>query len=338
MARARCFFFLILFLIGLQTLSFAREPDIIPQLREDFPGAIISFDPATNTIVVTATPEEQQKIGEMLEVLDTPPPQIAIEARFIEFIVTDTGELGGELRLPDLEVGEIAADATVDIVVNWALGVTPFPVDAAAGIIRLLRDPPRVTPAVTKAIIRALAKEGRVEVISAPRVVTLSGHTAEIKLETKVPYLTEVRFVEGVPEFPPPAEKEAGIFLEVTPAAIEGGALITMEIKPTVKFLVRRVPGVPGVPRDFAHPIIDERTTQTHAVIESGETIILGGLIGREERMVDRKLPILGDIPVLGQLFFRHRYHLDEKRKLLIFLTAHLVDPWGEIIVARREN
>jgi type II secretory pathway component GspD/PulD (secretin) len=334
MAKAKIFF-LILFLVAFSAFSsYAREPDIIAQLREDFPDAIISFDAATNTMVITAIPEEQQKIAEMLKILDTLPPQIAIEARFIEFIVTDTGELGGELELLNLALKDVARDATVDIIVSWALGVTPFPVDAAAGIIQLLHEP--VLGADPKAIIRALAKVGAIEVISAPRVVTLSGHPAEIKLLAKVPYLTEVTFVEGVPEFPPPSEKDAGIFLEVTPTAIEGGALITMEIKPTVRFLVKRVPGVPGVPADFAHPIIDERKTRTHAIIESGGTIVLGGLIGREERVMDRKMPLLGDIPVLGQLFFRHRYHLDEKRKLLIFLTAHLVDPWGEVAVARR--
>lgn len=320
-------FFLILFLIGSQTHSLAREPDIISLLKEEFPEAVISFDPATNTIVISATPEEHQKIKEMLEVLDAPPPQIAIEAKFIEFIVTEAGELGGELRLPELELREIDEDAIIDIIVSWAVGFDP-----AAGVIRWLPVDDK------EAIIRALAREGRVEVISAPRVVTLSGHPAEIKLEEKVPYLTEVRFVEGVPEFPPPAEKEKGIFLEVTPTAIEGGALITMEIKPTVKFLVERVPGVPGVPEDFAHPIIDERTTQTHATVESGGTIVLGGLIGKDERIEDRRLPLLGDIPVLGHLFFRYRHHIDEKRKLLIFLTAHLVDPLGELVVARREN
>jgi general secretion pathway protein D len=341
MTRTKIFFSLLFLLLLLAPLSSAREPDIISQLRKDFPGAIISFDPATNTIVVTATPEEQEKIGEMLKVLDAPPPQIAIEAKFIEFIVTDTGELGGELRLLDLELGEIARDATVDIIVSWIEGIMPFPADPAAGIIRLLRAPGVV--ADPKAIVRALAKEGRVEVISAPRVVTLSGHTAEIKLEEKVPYLTEVRHTEVRPgvwevEFETPEEKDLGIFLEVTPTAVKGGALITMEIVPTVKFLVKRVPGLPDVPPDFDPPIIDEHTTQTHAVIESGETIILGGLIGREERIMDRGLPILGNIPVLGQLFFRHRYHLDEKRKLLIFLTAYLVGPGGEILVARREN
>lgn len=334
MARAKIFF-LILFLVVLSSFSsFAREPDIIAQLREDFQEAIISFDPATNTIVVSATPEEQEKIEEMLKVLDTLPPQIAIEARFIEFIVTDAGELGGGLELLDLALEDVARDATVDIIVNWALGITPFPIDEAAGIIRLPGD----LPPDPKAIIRALAKVGAVEVISAPRVVTLSGHTAEIKLLTKVPYLTEVTFVEGVPEFPPPSEKEAGITLKVTPTAIREEPLIIMDIVPTVKFLVKRVPGVPGVPADFAHPIIDERTTQTHAIIESGEIIVLGGLISRGEKVTDRRIPFFGDIPVLGQLFFRHRYHLDEKRKLLIFLTAHLVDPWGEVAVARREN
>ena len=344
MTRVKIFFFLILFLIGLQSLSFAREPDIIPLLREDFPGAIISFDPATNTIVVTATPEEQQKIKEMLEVLDAPPPQIAIEARFIEFIVTEFGELGGELALHDIGLGEIAPDAIVDIIVRWAKG---FPADPAAGAIQLLAGVPGLPDQIIDdgAIIRALAEEGRVEVISAPRVVTLSGHAAEIDLLIDIPYIAYAPApapvepdVPVAPVAPPtPAVKEVGISLKVTPTAIEGGALITMAIEPTVSFLVERIL-VPWVAPEFGIPVIDERTTQTHAIVESGGTIVLGGLIGRMETIEDRGLPLLGDIPVLGQLFFRHRHHADEKRKLLIFLTAHLVDPLGEVIVARREN
>ena len=112
--------------------------------------------------------------------------------------------------------------------------------------------------------------------------------------------------------------------------------MITLDIKPTVRELVKQIDIFTAlVPADLGWPIIDERTTNTTMVIDSGATVVLGGLIRNDTVVVEKKTPLLGDIPLLGRAF-RHKYSQDQKKNLLIFITAYLLSPSGEKTVARR--
>ena len=78
-------------------------------------------------------------------------------------------------------------------------------------------------------------------------------------------------------------------------------------------------------PTDMGWPVIDTRTAQTTVYVKSGETIILGGLIADDIKLYKRKVPLLGDIPFLGKLF-RYKYEIREKKNLLIFVTATVLN------------
>jgi len=123
-----------------------------------------------------------------------------------------------------------------------------------------------------------------------------------------------------------------GVSLEVTPTVIEGSDVITLEIHPEVTKLSQQVPITQSTcfPTDLGWPIIDTRSIQTSVMVRNGGTILLGGLIqDSDENTVKRKIPFLGDIPLIGNLF-RYEYEKREKKNLVVFLTVHLIDTQGE--------
>jgi len=89
--------------------------------------------------------------------------------------------------------------------------------------------------------------------------------------------------------------------------------------------------GSPLVTSDLGWPVVDLRTTQTSITIDSAETIVLGGMIKDEEAVTKRKVPFLGDIPLLGKAF-QYEYKNIRKKNLLIFITASIITAEGEVI------
>jgi len=184
--------------------------------------------------------------------------------------------------------------------------------------------------------IRALEQENRASLLSSPRVTTLSGQTANIELSNTMPYAegvdrkgTNYGWIETYEI----AEKKTGIFLEVTPKVGEGSTVITLDLHPYVSEVVKQIPLIESdqLPDYLGWPVVDTRSTQTSITIQSGETVIIGGLIKDEDEVTSRKVPLLGDIPLLGNLFkWKHRDRT--KRNLVIFLTATIVTPEGREI------
>ena len=133
------------------------------------------------------------------------------------------------------------------------------------------------------------------------------------------------------------AEQNYGITLEVTPTVPQGSDIIKVDIHPEVTNLVDQVQIINSAELDdlsvgnLGWPIIDTRTTKTSLMVKSGETIVMAGLIKDEDQTYVRKVPILGDIPYIGQLF--KSTNVDRiKTNLVIFLTVNLIDSEGESI------
>jgi general secretion pathway protein D len=189
------------------------------------------------------------------------------------------------------------------------------------------------------AYLRALESENKASLLSAPRVTTLSGQMANIELAITQPYASEVNLTDtGASSFGQYQtyeieEKKTGIFLEVTPSVAEGGNIITLDLHPEVSEVVRKVSlsDSDQFPDYLGWPIIDTRSTQTTVVVRSGQTIIIGGLMQDEETITEPKVPVLGSIPLLGNLF---KYKSEERQKtnLVIFLKATLISADGKEI------
>jgi general secretion pathway protein D len=210
------------------------------------------------------------------------------------------------------------------------------------------------------AVIRALAQKQGTDLLSAPRVTVLSGHTATITVAQEMRYPQSygeiqsqvgstagggsggsgsagVTITAGTPqEF---ATRNVGVELKCTPTVEEDDCSISLDLNPKVTEFEGFVEyGGPSlaisagtsvtVPPGFYQPIFSVREVSTKVTIWNGATLIMGGLTREEVKKVEDKVPVLGSIPLLGRLF-RSKGQSSQKRNLLIFVTATLVDPGG---------
>ncbi len=208
-------------------------------------------------------------------------------------------------------------------------------------------------------VLHALQQRGHTDLLSAPKITTQSGQQATIKVVTEYIYPTEFETSGissgndngnnnngganqvGAVVTPSSFEtREVGVILEVMPEVSPEGQMINLTLSPEVvseptwknygsSYTSYDPNGNPVVQElNMEQPFFHTRHLRTNLLIYNGATVVMGGMITEVRVDVDDKIPILGDIPILGRLF-RSRYESSEKRNLLIFVTARLVDPSG---------
>jgi MSHA type pilus biogenesis protein MshL len=180
----------------------------------------------------------------------------------------------------------------------------------------------------TSVILTALQEQGDVSVISQPRLRTLNNQTALIKVGTDTPFFSQNIFF--LPSTSPTAAATLvqqdeyqlitiGTILAITPQIAASGS-ITLDISPVITSLVDTKIG----PNRTTAPVIDIKQASTLVRVNDGETVILGGLIQTATAKTLRKIPVVGDIPVLGKLF-QGKFDAKQKRELVIFLTPKII-------------
>lgn len=203
-------------------------------------------------------------------------------------------------------------------------------------------------------VLQALSQHGGTDLLSAPRVTTRSGVNAQIQVVTEIIYPTEFTVTQpsvdsdGNVTMGPISEpgtfetRETGVILNVTPTVGPDGYTIDLVMAPEVCELVEwlQYGSVIEIPSEFGNqiwtynmpmPVFTSRNVTTSIVIWDGQTVVMGGLIREELTTIKDKVPLLGDIPLLGRLFRSEGQH-SRKKNLLIFVTARLVDPAGRPI------
>ena len=216
-------------------------------------------------------------------------------------------------------------------------------------------------------VLHALQQRGHTDLLSAPKITTQSGQAATIKVVTEYIYPTEfetsgiggnnnttttgnnngggiVGAVVTPREF---ATREVGVILEVTPEVSPEGQMISLSLSPEVvseptwrnygSSYTSYDPNGNPVTQELLmeQPFFHTRKLTTNLLIYNGATVVMGGMITEVRNTVDDKIPLLGDIPLIGRLF-RSKYESSEKRNLLIFVTARLVDPSGRALDRER--
>ncbi|MFH1778528.1 MAG: secretin N-terminal domain-containing protein [Candidatus Omnitrophota bacterium] len=303
----------------------------------------IVLDEVTGMLTITDTPSNQQIARELIRLWDVGPHQVRIQARFVEVVLSDVEELGIEwwYRRIAHNYGK-ASDIDVSAFTEY-LGDDALFGDATktSGLNLAFGKISGYTGTYLLAYVKALEEQGKANLLSSPTVTTLSGQMANIQLANIFPYASDVERTNiGSPALPrfvekyKVKEKAVGIVLEVTPKVAGESKIITMDIHPEVTVLIKQIPvsGATDFPAKLGYPVVDIRTTETSVVIKSGETVVIGGLIREDENVTKRKVPILGDIPLLG-ILFKSKYVDRTKKNLVIFLTATIVDSTGEPIL-----
>ncbi|HEY6101805.1 MAG TPA: secretin N-terminal domain-containing protein [bacterium] len=262
-------------------LSFGDPNQIRAALAAAVPGIRVAFDPRTNALLVTGTSLQQDEVRKVLATLDIKIPQVVIQVHAVDISSTVLKDLGLFSGLTG-----------IDPLTGNAGPFAGFVIDSAQNRISLsLFD-----NQLLLFRLRALVTESKARILSAPRIATLDGNKATILVGDKVPIFT-VTTQAGVTTTTTTFQ-DVGVKLEVTPR-VNTNNLMTVNLKPEVSRVVEIVSGPGGAQA----PRVGTRSVDTTLTVPDGQTIVIGGLISQEERKTILKVPLLGDIPVIGELF-----------------------------------
>ena len=293
--------------------------------------AMISVDPETHRLIVITDEETSKYVGQVVTNLDRPEPQVLIKVVFLEVThnnSSDIGIEGGFTRNINNTTTGIVANAFGLSALNSAVGGTNSPgVNALGQSVQSFGPAPpgaglyQVLGSDFQATLRAIAQAGKTEVLSRPSILARNNQQATITVGQSVPLVTSVSFAgtSGTP-VSSVQYQSVGIILRVTPF-INSSGMVEMIVSPQISQISgQSVTVANGV----SVPIIDLRSADTVVVTPDGQTVIIGGLMQNQKTQSDSKIPILGDIPLLGNLFKR-KVKTNIKTELMIFLTPHIV-------------
>ncbi|MDP6735622.1 MAG: hypothetical protein QF732_03900 [Nitrospinaceae bacterium] len=274
--------------------------------------ALIEFDVETRSVIVIADEETNLQINELIKELDKPKSQVLIKVAFIELTHNNSSDMG------------------IDAIFNGSIGGgegnaltagTAFDLGGSGGLVQFNYDDVSVE-------MNALAEEGRIEILSRPSILTRNNREALISVGSLVPFMQvgSVNSVTGVP-IPQYEYEPIGISLRVTPYITPHG-LVELSLFPEIsETTAEKI----EVSEGLNLPVFATRSAQTVVVTPNGKTVIIGGLMQDNKVETVRKVPFLGDIPILGSLF-KHTELKDTKTELLIFLTPFIVQNPNDLV------
>ncbi len=281
-----------------------------------------------NSIMVMDYPENLDRVNQYLNTLDVLPQQVLVEARVVEV------ELQGENALG----------------VNWDLfadkgrvALGQFKAQSEAGDIPDNPFTISIFDENINLVLNALANVYKTDILSAPRVTTINNRPAEIKIVQSLPWAKPTVTVSdsGTSTITWDVIFESvGITLKVTPTINEGGdisMILNPEISEKTSDYHLAVVDSEGKNWPYNVPVIDRRSASTKVIIGNGQTLIIGGLIKDKVVKGETKVPLLGDIPVLGHLF-RSKKDLKEKSELLIFVSPTVINAQEVAHMAKLEK
>ena len=276
----------------------------------------VSFDNRTNTLLLIDIPKKIAEVRQLLATLDRPVDQVLIEARIVVASETFARELGVIFGVQD-RVGTLPAAAAAGETTTDSGFLVGLPATTPAGLLNLsiLRN-----DIALDLELSALEEEGRGEVVSNPRVITANQREAIIRQGDEVGYLTIQPATAGTAPTATVEFKEVLLELKVTPTITQDGRvyLNLMVKKDEVSELITNPAG------GFV-PQIARREVSTAVLIDNGQTVVVGGVYEFSSREDLRKVPFLGDLPVLGNLF-KNKAKSADKAELLIFVTPRILE------------
>lgn len=296
-------------------LSYQRGEDVATLLSSDKQRILSKrgsavVDKRTNTLFVQDTPSRLEEARKLIKQIDVPVRQVMIEARFVEASTTFTNELGGRLGYSSADKFSIFGSSKAQGTVSGGSNVN-LP-GAATGIGGMTLS--LFNPAATKTLtLELLASEtdGITKNIASPRVVTADSTEATISSGTQVPYQQATS--SGATSV---AFKDAVLSLKVTPQITpDDNVNMKLNVNQDTVTSTQYANGVPG---------INTKQVSTQVLVENGGTVVIGGVYTQDSTESTNKVPVLGDVPVLGWLF-KDKKKSDIKRELLIFITPRVL-------------
>lgn len=325
-------------------INYAKAADIAKLLKGDKNSILtargsVTIDARTNTLMVLETDEKLAELEGLIKKLDIPVRQVLIESRIV--IASDSygKEIGSRVGFSDVSYNPPGTSGEGAFTTSGSLGATnttaqnvisngnviPTPASSTlSGNVndRLNTNFPATGNAAKIAFailgadylvdleLSALQREGKGEVLSNPRVVTSNQKEAKIEQGVEVPYQS----VAAAGATPTTSFKKAVLSMSVTPQITPDDRII-MDLKVTKDSVGQIINGTPS---------INKREIETQVLVNNGDTVVLGGIYEQDRAEGEEKVPLLGDIPLLGALF-RHRSNTESQSELLIFVSPKIV-------------
>ncbi|GHE20913.1 type II secretion system secretin GspD [Halomonas urumqiensis] len=257
-------------------------------------------DEANNALVILATPSDYSTVEDALRQLDIRPLQVLVEATIVDVTLSDELAYGIQWFLRDrINGGRAVAQFGQALSFGSSFSLT---LSNSAGEVR--------------ALLRALADEGKVEVLSSPSLMVLDNHTASIQVGDQQPVTTSI-ITEGGLIAESVQFRDTGVILDVTPRVNSGG-LITMDIR-------QEVTDVGETDAATGQRAFLQRNIESKVAVQSGDTLVLGGLI-RENRAQTRSgVPGLYRLPVIGPALFGQTVNAANRSELLVLITPRAI-------------
>jgi general secretion pathway protein D len=343
-----------------EIISGVRKPKPAPgQAAGPNEPANITADKATNALIINAVPEDYDALKVIVKMLDIRRKQVFVEALILELSMEATQKLGvslsGILPIGNESVGFGVMNQVAPGIGALASSTGGIPsvlttsVEGilAGGLFNLVDitapDGTIMRVPALSALINLSKTDTDVNIISAPRLLTSDNEEAQIIVGSNVPIITSrltnavgasTGSSSGLATSVQVERKDVALTLRFTPQVTEGN-LVRLKVFQEITDIAKSSASV-GDPNQVG-PIFTKRLLQNTVVAEDGKTVVLGGLIGNNVQEVITKVPILGDIPLLGWLFKR-KETVEKKTNLLIFITPKIIRNGEDLARVTRSN
>lgn len=282
-------------------LSYTYAKDVIETLKTLFPDSKIGFDTASNTILFSGSAIEEERLRSSISAIDIPTKQITLEAKIIS----------------------VNQEAAKNLGISWTWDTLPQKdTDTAkdtgntdssdyGGSFKFWRG----YAFKFNAALNALFADGKAKILATPRIITIPGKEASIFIGDHIPVQTEKH--DSGSSYTSTEYIDAGINLTYTPIVSQDGRMVTAAVHTEVS--------TPTLISELQNYKVSSRTADTNVRMLSGETLVIGGLINEEEQKSIQKIPLLSNIPILGELF-KNRSSRKNKTEVLIILTPYITE------------
>jgi len=281
-------------------------------------------DKATNSLIITATDQDYEILKAVIRKLDKKRSQVFVEAVVLEMRADKFRELGTDLGAVfgyTSRGRDVAAIGGFNQDPSDLLSIASIPGVVELGKVNF------------RAVLKALQSADDVNILSTPQILTSDGMKAEIVVAENIPFPGAQSQTTGGNVQTTIERKDVGVILRLTPKVLEND-LVRLDVYQEISSVTETSQSVGNV---VLGPTTNKRSANTTVVVRDGQTVVIGGLIRDNVVVTERKIPLLGDIPLLGWLFKVQSKRL-EKTNLMIFLTPHIVKEQSDLDEIRLEK
>lgn len=293
-------------------------------------GMRVASDENTNSLVIIASPEEFRIIKQVIDKLDIRRKQVFVEVVILEMASEDTYDFGlgyhtgamgddGNYSIYSAQLNGSSLGLTTDALSGMAMGVFGQSInlslsDGAGGTMEYPIP-------VFGVALNALQANSLVNIVSTPNVLTTDNEEAKFVVGRNIPFPVSTGRDSNNNPIVSYQREDVATTLKVTPQINESN-YVTLEVYQEVQEIEEDSQGLDVQSSGF---ITSKRSAETTVVVRDNQTVVLGGLIGNTDTEVESKIPLLGDLPLIG-ILFRGQRTVSRKTNLLIFLTPHVID------------